>query len=53
MNKNVIFIVSTHVSYEEEILKIVRYWIPNIKIVSPVSLRDRLMKQLEGYHGKL
>ena len=43
------YIVSTTVSYEEEILKIVRYWIPHIKIISPTNLYDKLQKQLKGY----
>jgi predicted DNA-binding transcriptional regulator YafY len=42
-------VVSTIVSYEEEILKVVRYWIPHIKILEPVELQDKLIKQLEDY----
>jgi len=30
------------VSYEEEILKVVKHWIPNIRIISPINLRDKL-----------
>lgn len=42
-------IVSTQVSYDEEILKLVRYWIPSIKIVSPLYLQKKLSKQLKYY----
>ena len=42
-------IVTTIVSYEEEILKVVRYWMPHIRILKPVYLYDKLTKQLEDY----
>jgi predicted DNA-binding transcriptional regulator YafY len=41
--------LSTKVSYEEEILKVVRYWIPNIKILEPISLQEKLEKVLRNY----
>ena len=47
-NKNYITI-STKVSYEEEILKVVRYWIPNIKILEPISIQEKLEKKLKEY----
>ena len=42
-------IVQTAVAYEEEILKIVRYWIPHIKIVEPHYLDDKLTEELSSY----
>ncbi len=42
-------IISTVVSYDEEILKIVKSWIPNISIVKPVYLQEKLQDQLNGY----
>lgn len=35
-------LVSTKVAFDEEILKLVRYWIPNVEIVSPAYLQDKL-----------
>jgi len=42
-------ILSTQVAYEEEILKIVRYWIPHIRITSPAYLQEKLEKTLKNY----
>ena len=42
-------IVSTQVAYEEEILKIIRYWIPHLKITSPLYLQEKLEKSLQNY----
>ena len=42
-------IVSTKVSFDEEILKIVRYWIPNVRIVSPTNLQEKLEATLKEY----
>jgi len=43
------FIVTTQVSYDEEILSVVKYWIPHIKILKPTYLKDILRKQLNNY----
>lgn len=42
-------IVSTKVSFDEEILKIVRYWIPHVKIISPNNLQHKLESTLKEY----
>jgi len=42
-------IISTTVSYEDEILKVVRYWIPHIKILQPAYLQEKLLKDLKNY----
>ena len=41
--------VQTTVAYDEEILKIVRYWIPNIKIIEPFELDEKLREGLSTY----
>ena len=42
-------LVSTKIAFDEEILKIVRYWIPHISVVSPVRLQDELENGLKKY----
>ena len=42
-------IVSTKVAFEDEILKIVKYWIPNIKITQPIDLQEKLEQSLKDY----
>ncbi len=42
-------IVQTTVAYDEEILKIVRYWIPHMKIVEPYELDAKLREELISY----
>ena len=41
--------LSTKVAYEEEIIKVVRYWIPHITITSPTYLQEKLEKTLKEY----
>lgn len=42
-------LVSCKVSFDEEILKIVRYWIPNVEIISPDYLKEKLENGLKVY----
>jgi len=42
-------IVKTKVSCDEEILKIVRYWIPHVKIIEPIELQNKLETTLKEY----
>lgn len=42
-------VLSTKVAYEEEILRLVRYWIPHLRIVSPDSLLKQLNCELKNY----
>ncbi len=42
-------IISARTSYEKEILRFARYWIPNVQIISPNSLRQKLKKELVEY----
>ena len=42
-------IISAKVRHVNQILPIVRYWIPNIRIISPESLQGEIDKGLEDY----
>ena len=42
-------IISARVGHVNQILPIVRYWIPNIRIISPESLQVEMDKGLEDY----
>ena len=42
-------LISTQMTFEEEVLQIVRYWIPNIHIISPMKLQKKLEESLESY----
>jgi len=42
-------IISAKVSHDNQILPIVRYWIPNLSIISPESLQTELEQSLKGY----
>lgn len=44
-------IVSGKVAHANQILPIVRYWLPNIKIISPKVLQEDMEQQLKGYLG--
>lgn len=43
------FIISTMVSYDDEILRVVKAWLPHIKIVSPQHLQEKIKHILEDY----
>lgn len=43
------FIISTKVSYDDEILKLVKYWILYIKIVKPEYLKEKMSTILQNY----
>lgn len=43
------FFISTKVSYDDEILKLVKYWIPYIKIIKPQYLKEKLDSVLKEY----
>ncbi|AFL69632.1 helix-turn-helix transcriptional regulator [Sulfurospirillum barnesii] len=42
-------ILSTKVSYEDELFSIVKYWLPHIKILQPTDLQTKFEKILEEY----
>jgi predicted DNA-binding transcriptional regulator YafY len=45
--KDVLF--SCQIAYDAEILRLVRYWIPHLHIVSPAYLQVKLEEELKGY----
>ena len=42
-------LVLSKISHATQILPLVRYWIPHLKIVNPQSLQQQLEKELQGY----
>jgi predicted DNA-binding transcriptional regulator YafY len=42
-------IVSTYINHADQILPIVRYWIPHVKILTPEWLQDALIHDLKSY----
>ncbi|EET79423.1 transcriptional regulator (WYL domain) [Campylobacter showae] len=42
-------IISTEVAYDDEILRVVKYWLPFIKIVEPLNLKKKFENLLRGY----
>jgi len=42
-------IVSAKVGHANQVLPIVRYWIPHIRIISPAGLQDEMEEELAGY----
>ena len=45
-------IVSAKVGHANQVLPIVRYWIPHIRIISPEELQDEMEQELAGYLGR-
>ena len=43
------FIVSTKISFDDEIINLVKYWIPYIEIISPNDLAEKLNNILNSY----
>ena len=46
-------IVSAKVGHVNQVLPIVRYWIPHIRIISPEGLQTDMEKDLRGYLDKI
>jgi predicted DNA-binding transcriptional regulator YafY len=44
-------LVSSKITHITQILPLVRYWIPHLKIVNPESLQQQLETELQGYLG--
>lgn len=42
-------IVSSRISHPNQILPIVRYWIPHVRIIEPASLREAMERELRDY----
>lgn len=43
------YILKTQYSYDDEILNLVKQWIPYIKVISPINLKNKLKKDLMEY----
>lgn len=44
-------IVSSRVAHDHQILPLIRYWLPNVQVISPDELRHRLLQELREYLG--
>jgi len=45
-------IVSAKVGHANQVIPIVRYWIPHIRIISPEGLQTELEKDLRNYYER-
>ena len=52
-NTDEYFVVSTNVSFDDEILNIVKQWIPYIEILKPIELQEKLEDVLKKYLDKI
>lgn len=41
--------VRVQITDDMEIIPIIKYWIPHIKVLEPQRIRDRIVEELEGY----
>ncbi len=46
-------IVSAKVGHPNQVVPIIRYWIPNIRIISPESLQGQMEKELADYLSRI
>ncbi len=46
-------LVSFEVSHDEDIDNIIKSWLPNIEIIEPKRLRDKIIQELEDYLKKM
>ena len=51
-NTDEYFVVSTNISFDDEILNIVKQWIPYIEILKPIELQEKLEDVLKKYLDK-
>lgn len=42
-------LLSSRITHKTQLLPLVRYWLPNIKIVNPEDLQQELESQLKNY----
>lgn len=42
-------IISLDISNENEIIPVVKYWLPNIKVLEPKELNDKIKKEIEKF----
>jgi predicted DNA-binding transcriptional regulator YafY len=41
--------VSVEITNDMEIIPLVKYWIPHIKVLAPLSVKETIEKDLENY----
>ena len=41
--------VSLKITHENEIKSIIKYWIPHIRVISPISLKESVMEDVKSY----
>jgi predicted DNA-binding transcriptional regulator YafY len=46
-------IVSSRIAHDHQILPLIRYWLPNIEVISPNEMRLNLLQGLREYLGKV
>ncbi|HCN1110227.1 TPA: WYL domain-containing protein [Escherichia coli] len=44
-------IISSNVSHKNEVLPVVQYWLPHLRIISPESLQQEMEKEIKKYLG--
>ena len=44
-------IISTNVSHKNEVLPVVQYWLPHLRIISPENLQQEMEKVIRNYLG--
>ncbi|MEI8210368.1 MAG: WYL domain-containing protein [Methylococcales bacterium] len=44
-------IVSSRIAHDNQILPLIRYWLPNVQVNSPNELRHSLLQGLREYLG--
>lgn len=45
-------IVSSRIAHDHQILPLIRYWLPNVEVISPNEMRLNLLQALRDYLGK-
>ena len=45
-------ILSCQMSHPNQILPLIRYWVPKMDVISPITLKERLLTELHDYVGQ-
>ncbi|MDP2903373.1 MAG: WYL domain-containing protein [Methylovulum sp.] len=46
-------IVSSRIAHDHQILPLIRYWLPNVEVISPSDMRQSLLQGLREYLGRV
>lgn len=41
--------ISLFISHDMEIIPLIKYWIPHVKVIEPIYIRDIIVDEIEGY----